>query len=36
MDFNTQIKLFVTTYLRNNNVGENTLKVWLTLQSDQG
>ena len=38
MAFNTQIKLFVTTHRRNNNVSENTLQVWLTLkeQSDQG
>ena len=39
MAFNTQIKLFVTTYMRNKkNVKENPLKVWFTLkeQSDQG
>ena len=37
MAFNTQIKLFVTIYRKNNNVSENTLQVWLTLkeQSDQ-
>ena len=35
--FYDQIKLFVTTYTRNNNVGENTIQAWLTLkeQSDQ-
>ena len=28
MAFYGQIKLFVTTYRRNNNVSENTLQVW--------
>ena len=38
MAFNTQIKLFVTTYTRNDYVSENTLQLWLTLKklSDQG
>ena len=39
MAFNTQIKLFATTYRKNNNyVSENTLQVWYTQkeQSDQG
>ena len=37
MPFNTQIKLFVTIYMRNNKFSENTLQVWVTLneQSDQ-